>query len=182
MNLSSRLSGRLSGRFSGRTVTAALALALVTATAPARALPAYTTEPSTWTNPKLQGQPAVVGLRVSEHRRFDRVVIDVEGRRPGYQVRYVDKLTYDGSGEPVPLKGRKKLLVLLTPARAHGPQGGNLYDGPRLQQYAFPMLRGVAFLGDFEGVVSFGLTARARNGYRVFTLTDPSRLVIDLKH
>jgi hypothetical protein len=175
-------SSRIVSRNFTRIGTAALAFALVGATVPARALPAYTTEPSSWTNPNLEGQPAIVGLRVSEHRRFDRVVIDVDGRRPSYRVRYVARLTYDGSGEPVPLKGRKKLVVRLEPARAHGPKGGNLYGGPRLQQYDFPMLRGVAFLGDFEGVVSFGLTARARSGYRVFTLTDPSRLVIDLKH
>ncbi|HET7735926.1 MAG TPA: hypothetical protein VFK52_08140 [Nocardioidaceae bacterium] len=165
-----------------RIAAAGAVLALVGSGTPADALPSYTTAPSSWSNPNLEGQPAIVDLRVSEHRRFDRVVIDVDGRRPSYQVRYVSQLTYDGSGEPVPLKGRKKLVIRLEPARAHGPKGGNLYDGPRLQQYDFPMLRGVAFLGDFEGVVSFGLTARARNGYRVFTLTDPSRLVIDLKH
>jgi len=169
-------------KHSTRIATAAVALALVGTAAPAGALPAYTTAPTSATNPRLTGQPVVTGLRVSEHRRFDRVVIDVDGRRPGYEVRYVDQLTYDGSGDKVPLKGRKKLVVTLVPARAHGPHGGNLYTGPRLQQYGLPMLRGVAFLGDFEGVVSFGLTARARNGYRVFTLTDPSRIVIDLKH
>ena len=161
---------------------AATALGLVATTTPAGALPAYTTDPTSYSNPRLQGQPKVVGLRVSEHARFDRVVIDIDGRRPGYRVRYVAQLTYDGSGEVVPLKGRKRISIVLDPARAHDLSGHNVYTGPRLQQYDLPMLRGVAFAGDFEGVVSFGLTARAKRGYRVFTLTDPSRVVIDLRH
>ena len=163
-------------------VATATALVLVGTSAPAGALPPYTVEPTSYTNPRLDGQPKIVGLRVSEHAGFDRVVIDVDGRRPGYRIRYVAQLTYDGSGDLVPLKGRKRLAIVLNPARAHNLSGGNVYTGPRLQQYGLPMLRGVAFLGDFEGVVSFGLTMRAKKGYRVFTLTNPSRVVIDLRH
>jgi hypothetical protein len=45
-----------------------------------------------------------------------------------------------------------------------------------------PSLRGVAFTGDFEGVVSFGLSLSHRAPFRVFTLSAPSRIVIDLRH
>ena len=82
----------------------------------------------------------------------------------------------------MPLKGRKKLLLVLQPARAHRFNGSNVYAGPKLKQFDLPMLRGVAFTGDFEGQVSFGFTARKKLGYRVFTLINPSRVVIDLKH
>jgi hypothetical protein len=172
----------MNNRIRASLAAAATALALVGTSIPAGALPAYTTESTTYTNSRLQGQPMVVGLRVSEHAGFDRVVIDVDGRRPGFRVRYVAQLSYDGSGDDVPLRGRKRLSLALLPARAHDAEGHSGYAGPRLQQYDLPMLRGVAFTGDFEGVVSFGLTARAKRGYRVFTLTDPSRIVIDLKH
>ncbi len=157
-------------------------LALVGTSSPAGALPAYTKSPTTFENPRLTGQPKIVGLRVAEHRRFDRIVIDVQGRRPSFTVRYVDQLNYDGSGDAVPLNGRRKLALALNPARAHDDMGHNVYKGPRLRQYGLPMLRGVAFTGDFEGVVSFGFTARRKNGYRIFTLTNPSRVVIDLRH
>jgi hypothetical protein len=167
-----------------RTVVAvgATAIALIGTSSPAGALPAYTKSPTTYTNPKVTGQPKIVNLRVSGHARFDRIVIDVEGRRPSYRIRYVDQLSYDGSGNPVPLKGKRKLAIFLEPARAHNDNGDNVYVGPRLKQYQLPMLRGVAFTGDFEGVVSFGFTARRKDGYRTFTLTNPSRVVIDLKH
>jgi hypothetical protein len=160
----------------------AMALALVGTSTPAGALPAYTTAPSSFTNPKLTGQPKIVNLRVSEHSGFDRIVIDVKGRRPSFKIRYVAQLTYDGSGNPVPLKGKRKLALVLDPARAHNNAGENLYVGPQLKQYHLPTLRGVAFTGDFEGVVSFGFTARNKKGYRIFELINPTRVVIDLKH
>ena len=36
--------------------------------------------------------------------------------------------------------------------------------------------------GDFEGVVSFGLGLRRKTGFRVFRLTAPTRIVIDVAH
>lgn len=33
--------------------------------------------------------PKVVDLRVGEHPRFDRIVIDLRGKVPGYTVGYV---------------------------------------------------------------------------------------------
>lgn len=158
------------------------ALVLVTTTSPAGALPAYTKEPTTYTNPRLAGQPRIVGLRVSGHDDFDRIVIDVRGRRPNFRIEYVDSLTYDGSGHPVPLSGRRKLAIHLPQATAHDLEGNNLYTGPRLKRFDLPTLRGVALTGDWEGVVSFGITARNKKGYRIFTLTKPSRVVIDLRH
>ena len=36
--------------------------------------------------------------------------------------------------------------------------------------------------GDFEGVVTFGLGVRHRTGFRVFRLTDPTRIAVDVAH
>jgi hypothetical protein len=129
--------------------------------------------------------PKVVNLRVGEHKSFDRVVIDLRGKMPGYDVRFVKSLVYDGSGEPVPLKGKRFVSVVLYPASAHDQAGHSLYQGPDLQQYGFPSLRGVAFTGDFEGYVSFGISLTHRTPFRVKELKDPNgpdRLVIDFKH
>ena len=46
----------------------------------------------------------------------------------------------------------------------------------------FPQLRQVRKTGEFEAVVSFGLGLRSRHGFRVFRLTSPTRVVIDLAH
>jgi hypothetical protein len=164
-------------------VAAASASVLVLAAAsPSLARPAWDDSPVHVTH-NVKPQPKVVDLRVGAHVRFDRVVIDLDGKVPGYTVRYVRHLSFDGSGQRVPLKGKKFIAIALTPAKAHGAHGQNVYTGPELQQYRqFDTLRGVAFTGDFEGVVSFGLSLRDRADFRVTVLHAPNRIVIDLKH
>jgi hypothetical protein len=124
----------------------------------------------------------VVDLRVGAHANFDRIVIDVDGKLPGYDVRYVRRLSYAGSGEHVPLHGRKFIAIALTPAKAHNAQGHSVYTGPQLRQYHFDTLRGVALTGDFEGVVSFGLSLSHRADFRLTVLHAPNRIVVDLRH
>lgn len=162
------------------TVVAALATAVSTAS-PSQARDAWDTTPVAVTH-NVAPTPAVIDVRVAEHARFDRVVIDLRGMVPGYDVRYVRTLRYDGSGERVPLRGQAFLAVRLSPARAHDAAGDSVYRGPRLRQYQFPALRGAAFTGDFEGRVSFGLALRSRDTFRVFELRQPNRIVIDVHH
>jgi hypothetical protein len=126
--------------------------------------------------------PKVVDVRVGAHRNFDRVVIDLRGKLPGYDVRYTRHLSYDGSGDRVPLRGRKFIAIALMPARAHNAHGDSVYAGPKLRQYRFDALRGVALTGDFEGVVSLGLSLRHRTDFRVTVLHAPNRIVVDVKH
>ena len=107
-------------------------------------------------------------------------MLDVSGPLTGYDVRYVRSLTYDGSGKPVPLKGKAFLQVRVTPANAHCHNGLSVYSGPRLDRPGLPTVKGLAFTGDFEAVVSFGLALDHKAGFRVFTLDDPNRIVIDV--
>ena len=161
---------------------ATASLLVLTSASPSLARPAWDDSPVHVTH-SVKPQPKVVDLRVGAHSRFDRVVIDLDGKVPGYDVRYVRHLSYDGSGRRVPLKGKKFIAIALTPAKAHGAHGQNVYTGPELQQYRqFDTLRGVAFTGDFEGVVSLGLSLRNSADFRVTVLHAPNRIVIDLKH
>jgi hypothetical protein len=161
---------------------AAIAAAVTLLVAPAsQARPVWDTSPVD-VGHHVSPQPKVVDLRVGEHARFDRVVIDLDGAVPGYHVRYVRHLAFDGSGDRVPLKGKKFLAIALVPAKAHNRSGHSVYHGPILEQYDFEMLRGAAFTGDFEGIVSLGLSARAKADFRVQVLHAPNRLVIDLHH
>jgi hypothetical protein len=165
--------------------TAAVAVvttALTVLVAPASlARPVWDTSRVTVTH-NVRAQPKVIDLRVGEHARFDRVVIDLDGKVPGYHVSYVKHLAFDGSGDRVPLKGRKFLAISLFPAKAHNRSGDSVYDGPRLEQYHFATLRGAAFTGDFEGSVSLGLSARFKADFRVQVLHAPNRIIIDLRH
>jgi hypothetical protein len=160
-------------------VAAVLVTTLVAPTSHAR--PAWDTSPVKVTR-NVKPTPKVVDLRTGEHRNFDRVVIDLNGKVPGYRVRYVKQLTFDGSGDPVPVHGRKFISVQLTPAKAHNAKGESVYEGPRLRHREFDVIRDVAFTGDFEAVVSFGISLRRKENFRVFVLHDPNRLVIDVRH
>ena len=126
--------------------------------------------------------PKTVDLRVGQHPAYDRVVIDLDGPISGYDLRYVKTLRYDGSGDAVPLRGARFITITLTPAVAHDAQGHSVYQGPQLTQYAMPTLRGVAFTGDFEGSVSFGLSLSHLKSFRVIELQSPNRIVVDLHH
>jgi AMIN domain len=74
------------------------------------------------------------------------------------------------------------MSVQLTPAKAHNAKGKSVYQGPRIGHYDFDVIRDVAFTGDFEAVVSFGISLRRKENFRVFVLHNPNRLVIDVHH
>ncbi len=124
-------------------------------------------------------QPRLVAVRAAHHATYDRVVFEFSGPLPGYTVRYVPQVVQDGSGRPVPLLGQASLSVVLTPAVAHTAAGAASYDNRRIVT-GFPSLNEVAAAGDFEGHVSFGLGLDDVVGFRVLSLTSPSRIVIDV--
>jgi hypothetical protein len=147
---------------------------------PATSLPGWETTATTRTNPAAV-QPRVVDLRYAQHSDFDRVVIRIHGRIPGYRASYRRAFSYDASGKPVPIRGGLELVLI--PAYAHNRAGDNVYRGPRLSRPHFRALKAVAMTGDFEGQVSFAFGLRPRHApYRIFWLHNPQRLVIDFKH
>ena len=158
-----------------------LPLGLAVQAAPASALPAWEDHSTSWTNPSARA-PRVTDLRFATHDNFDRVVIDISGRIPGYRIHYGKNFTYDGSGNPVPIHGRAGLQLSLFPAYAHDRQGHSVYDGPKIARPRFDTLRALAFTGDYEGYVSFAFALNHRADYRIFRLHDPQRLVIDFRH
>ncbi|GGO89827.1 hypothetical protein GCM10011584_20200 [Nocardioides phosphati] len=159
-------------------LVSSLLLAAVVAP-PATALPDWRTTGTTWTNP-LARHPLVIDLRYARHSNFDRVVIDIEGRIPGWTTRYVSTHHYDGSGATVPIRAGMDLVLF--PAYAHFANGTSCYTGPKLVRPGFPALKAIAFTGDFEGYVSFAFGLDGHNPYRIFRLTDPQRIVLDFRH
>jgi hypothetical protein len=154
------------------------ALSLLATAGVALGLPPFTTAPKT--SASSGGQAELFAVAAACHRHFDRVVIRARFARPGYDVRYVRRIVADPSGNPVPLLGTKRIRAVLRPARGHTAGGANLLPAtltPRCSN-----LRQVKRAGDFEGVVSFGLGLRRKTGFRVFRLTAPTRVVIDVAH
>jgi peptidoglycan hydrolase-like protein with peptidoglycan-binding domain len=132
--------------------------------------------------PGTGGGPALlVGLRAGRNKDFDRLVFDFHGPVPGLRVQYVDQLYQDGSGEPIPLRGRAVVQIILSPAAAHREDGTPTLSGmPDLTGFA--AFRQVADAGDFEAVLTWGIGVAARTGLRGMTLTGPSRVAVDVMH
>jgi len=134
------------------------------------------------TSPPLtvsQAQLSAIGL--SCNLLYDRVVFHFRFGTPGYDVRYVAKVIKDPSGLPLSLLGNARLLVVLHDARAHTASGGSL----PIRSVFTPGCTNVLQLkraGDFEGVLSWGIGLRHTAGFRVFRLTNPTRVVIDVLH
>jgi hypothetical protein len=154
------------------------ALSLLATASVALGLPPFTTSPKT--SAGGGGQAELFAVSVGCHRGFDRVVIRGRLATPGYDARYVTRIVADPSGNPVPLLGSKRIRVVLRHSRGHTSGGANLLPSVLTPRCA--NLRQVKRAGDFEGVVSFGLGLRRKTGFRVFRLSGPTRVVIDVRH
>jgi hypothetical protein len=152
--------------------------ALLSLAAAAFGLPPFTTAPKHAAG--SGGQAQVSHLRTGCHATFDRLVLRSGAATPRYDVRYVKRIFEDASGKPVHLLGKKRIRILLRNTRGHTTGGTNLL--PNVRTPRCPNLRQVKNAGDFEGVVTLGLGLRHKTGFRVFRLTGPNRLVVDIHH
>lgn len=124
--------------------------------------------------------PTLVGIRAAHHPGFDRVVFDFTGGLPSTRsVRYVSQLIADPSGLPIPVAGRAILSVTMFPTNAHTSTGR--VTAPAKVAFALPNVMTVVRSGDFEAVTSYGIGLAKKETFTVFTLRNPSRLVIDIR-
>ena len=149
-----------------------LLAALVGASTPANAVGC----PTGWGSlPKSSSQNIsgnITGIRAGIQPCFDRLVFDIQGPRAGYIVEYRNVILNDPQGIPLNVPGGAKLAVVVF---AHGE------NRPALPSVSgFPVFRSVVWAGSFEGLTSIGLGVRARLPFRVFTLANPNRLVVDV--
>ena len=173
-------------RRTGSVVAALAALVgLVLVAVPASAAPAACG--ITWGSGVKSSDPVtggdMVGLRAGRHDCYDRLVFDMQGSASGYWVSYVDEVTMDGSGDPVPLRGGGKLQVTVY-SPAYDDNGESTYEYANAAELVnvtgFQTFRQVAWAGSFEGTTSVGLGVRARLPFRVFTVDN--HVVVDVAH
>ncbi|MFZ2530732.1 MAG: hypothetical protein WAX14_24295 [Rhodococcus sp. (in: high G+C Gram-positive bacteria)] len=154
-----------------------------TATGPAESanLPVDATDKSA--QPEPGSTLTVTDIRTGVHDGFDRVVYELGGTgAPGWRVGYVDRAVQDGSGNDVPVAGGAILQVLIDGSAYPFDSGVDPYAGPQ------PVLAApggsvveVNGAGVFEGVTqSFIGIAEPGTAFSVYSLTGPTRLVIDV--
>ncbi|GAA0379428.1 hypothetical protein Acor_00770 [Acrocarpospora corrugata] len=124
--------------------------------------------------------PTLVAIRAAHHPGLDRLVFEFRGGLPAQRsAEYVTRLVADGSGLPVPVVGNARLLVRFGGATGHGSAGGITY-GPARRAFALPGLIQVVNTGDFEAVLSFGVGVSRKAPIRLYTLKNPSRVVVEI--
>jgi hypothetical protein len=125
-------------------------------------------------------------VRAGRHTDFDRLVLQFGGSSaPTHLLRYVDQVHEDPSDRAVALRGTAFLQVVLhgatldTSPRESDQSKAQRYNGPSRVTPDLPLVKEVAVVGDFEGVLSFGVGLARPAGLRVQVLTAPARVVID---
>jgi hypothetical protein len=125
----------------------------------------------------------VSDIRIGAHDGFDRVVFEVGGTgTPGWDVRYVDAASSQGSGDPVDVAGDAVLQVTLTGAGYPYATGVEEYAGPSLTGSGTSVVTEVVWDATFEGTSVAFVGAGAENPFRVYALENPSRVVLEVAH
>jgi hypothetical protein len=118
---------------------------------------------------------------------FDRFVLEFENQVPEWRVRYVTMpVRESGSGDIVPLYANHAIEVWTSPASGYdfsGPGGAReVYTGPDRLSVGTPQITEVVRSGDFEATMRWAIGTRDHRPFRVMTLSDPPRLVVDVAH
>ncbi|SEE91147.1 AMIN-like domain-containing (lipo)protein [Ruania alba] len=132
---------------------------------------------------ELQGNPdlLLVDARAGEHDGYDRMVLEFSGSgTPGWQAEYVDSAAEAGSGAPITLDGDGLLRMSLEGTR-YPEDEEDLFTTPALDVGGAAIDQ--AYVGStFEGQTQVVLgVADPEAPFRVFSLTDPQRVVIDVQ-
>lgn len=130
------------------------------------------------------GQALLKDVRMGVHPEeggWDRVVFEFQGASlPPATIQYVNSLSQCGSGAPVTLKGAAILQVRIGQAAAHDQNGNPTFTPQTIPGPGTTILEGKSAC-DFEGVVVWGLGIKGKQNFKVTTLQNPTRLVIDIK-
>lgn len=111
---------------------------------------------------------------------WDRIVFEFEGPLPEVDVGYVTSVLSCGPGLPVPVQGQAILAVRLFPSNAHNEQGQLTVPATTIPGQGGVILETKEYC-DFEAVVQWAIGLKAKQPFKVTTLTSPTRLVVDIK-
>jgi hypothetical protein len=129
------------------------------------------------------GVSLLTALRTGAHPEqggWDRIVFEFQGSLPYADIRYVPAVMQCGSGAPVQVTGTNILLVRLQPANAHTEAGQPTLPSQTIPGPGNAVLQGRSAC-DFEAHVDWAFGIKGMQRFKVTTLTNPSRLVIDVK-
>ncbi|MBD0323269.1 MAG: hypothetical protein ICV72_07780 [Aldersonia sp.] len=122
-------------------------------------------------------------LRIGRHTGYDRVVYEFGGSGvPGYRVGYVDQAVEDGSGDVIDIGGASILAVSISGTAYPFDSGVEPYAGTNpLTEPSAAVVQEVYLGAVYEGITqSYVGTRSTKPAFRVSTLSNPTRLVVDI--
>lgn len=142
---------------------------------------AYTLEPQENTNSML-ADLTLVDVRAGTHKNVDRVVFEFEGKgKPGWHTRYVGQAFHMASGHPMDVASDNNLEVMI-----HGTPMGNPWPDSLMKTglmgKAAGHIQNITNGGAFEGESQFFISLDEKRPYTVYTMKNPTRLVVDFKN
>ena len=125
---------------------------------------------------------SVTDIRIGRHDGFDRVVFETDGNgTPGWDVRYVDSASSQGSGDDIAVDGGAVLQVTITGVGLPADTGVEEYSGPdRLSSGDAEVVTEVVFDGTFEGQTVGFVGVTEETPFRAYLLEDPARVVLEV--
>ncbi len=150
---------------------------------PPSALPPWTDDPVEEAPQEAESGQEITGVRTGRHESFDRVVLDLTGDEPqlGWFARLVDEALEDPSGLPIDVEG-ERFLQLGVAGISWTVDSPDRYDGGPVQGQGTEVVTEVVFGALFEGQQQILVGLREDSDYRIFPLSDPARIVIDVRH
>ena len=131
------------------------------------------------------GVVAVTDVRVGTHADFDRVVFEIEGDGlAGWDVRYVDEATSQGSGEEVEVAGDAVLAVALQNVTLPPdlPADIEIWEEDRVEGPIGGLIAEVVNDTIFEGIQLVFVGLDEERAFVIERFEDPQRVVIDIPH
>ncbi|RVW02740.1 AMIN-like domain-containing (lipo)protein [Rhodococcus xishaensis] len=128
---------------------------------------------------------AVTDMLVTSHDGFDRVIYELGGTgTPGWRADIVETAVQQGSGHTITVNGQGILQVLIDGSSIPSTIGIEPYSGPNPLEVENPgVVTEVQEAGVFEGTTQtlIGLS-KPDVSFHVYSLSDPTRLVVDVAH
>jgi hypothetical protein len=124
----------------------------------------------------------ITDVRIGHHDGFDRVVFEFHGTgTPGWTVQYVPAATAQGSGQPIEVAGNAVLSVALTGVGYPTDTGIAEFRRGTVPGPHTDVVTEAYFNGTFEGISQAFVGTTAQRPFRVYLLTDPARVVLDVR-
>jgi hypothetical protein len=123
------------------------------------------------------GVANLVTARVGTQPGFERFVLQFDSALPSYTVKRQSSPVFPvgATGQPITLSGSAGVMV-----RVHSATGANTFSGSiDIVHPDYQVLKEARQTEDFEGYVGWALGLSKPACMRVFTLSDPARLVVD---